>query len=98
MSEEEVLELFKECLVGNRRVLDERETEYFWLRTQLIGWSAKEELTIDTVYSAYITVYKKHCKIIQLIEKTDKKLLLHNLQANITEKELNDILKHLYNK
>ncbi|KAH9386539.1 uncharacterized protein NEMAJ01_1435 [Nematocida major] len=98
MSEEEIARLFEECSVEGNPVLDERETEYFWLRTGLIGWSAADEVRRSTAYRAYLEVKEKHRTLADLIEKTDRKMLLHTLQADIKECELEEIVRHIRNK
>lgn len=96
MDAKKVIDLFKECSVEKKNVLTQEETEYFWLQTKILGWNARECLEISTVYSAYLERLKAHYKIMKLIEKTDKKLLLHTIQANIKEDDLDSILSHVY--
>lgn len=96
MNKESVLNLFKESSAEGLNTLSEKETEYFWLQTRLLGWTAHKKLEINTVYPAYLEVLQKHERIMKLLKKTETKLLLHNLQAELSEAEFNEILEHLH--
>lgn len=96
MCEKDILSLFKECSVEGKYPLSSEETEYFWLQTKIVGWDAKECLDINNVYHIYLKALQNHHRIMELIEKTSNRLLLHNIQANISEKDLDAILKHIH--
>ncbi|KAI5137440.1 hypothetical protein NEAUS07_1970 [Nematocida ausubeli] len=98
MEKSQVIELFKESSIEGLSSLSKEEKKYFWLQTRLLGWRIEDSITIDTVYNVYTEAVKNHRKIMELIRRSDKKLLLHHLQANLTEIELSEVLEHIYNK
>ncbi|KAI5166140.1 hypothetical protein NEIG_01313 [Nematocida sp. ERTm5] len=99
LQEHEILKLYEECSVtGLSSGLSKEEKEYFWLQTRILGWKIDDPVTKETVYDLYKETLKKHKKILEVIEKTDRKLLLHHLQADLSVEELEDVLLHIYNK